>query len=158
MNYTSDFFLYKGDEGDFKYLKSKEDMNTPKDEMITEAIHCMIEQRKHEIWEVLYPLSIKYGFTLDSDYASIKLEPPCKDFPEEKCGCKIPLDSVYSAFVKGDFLYVMCRGKVYFILDLESGLWRLYLPMHRPPRLKVLWWRIQETTRDLVWLVRHWKD
>ena len=64
-------------------------MNTPKDEMITEAIHCMVEQRKHEIWEVLYPLSIKYGFTLDSDYASIKLEPPCKDFPEEKCGCKI---------------------------------------------------------------------
>ena len=50
MNYTSDFFLYKGDEGDFKYLKSKEDMNTPKDEMITEAIHCMVEQRKHEIW------------------------------------------------------------------------------------------------------------
>ena len=158
MNYTSDFFLYKGDEGDFKYLKSEEDMNTPKDEMITEALHCMIEQRKHEIWEVLYPLSIKYGFTLDSDYASIKLEPPCKDFPEEKCGCKIPLDSVFSTFVKGDFLYVMCRGKVYFILDLESGLWRLYLPMHRPPRLKVLWWRIQETTRDLVWLVRHWKD
>ena len=39
MNYTSDFFLYKGDEGDFKYLKSEEDMNTPKDEMITEAIH-----------------------------------------------------------------------------------------------------------------------
>ena len=76
----------------------------------------------------------------------------------EKCGCKIPLDSVFSTFVKGDFLYVMCRGKVYFILDLESGLWRLYLPMHRPPRLKVLWWRIQETTRDLVWLVRHWKD
>jgi len=74
MNYTSDFFLYKGDEGDFKYLKSEEDMNTPKDEMITEAIHCMVEQRKHEIWEVLYPLSIKYGFTLDSDYASIKLE------------------------------------------------------------------------------------
>ena len=133
-------------------------MNTPKDEMITEALHCMIEQRKHEIWEVLYPLSIKYGFTLDSDYASIKLEPPCKDFPEEKCGCKIPLDSVYSAFVKGDFLYVMCRWKVYFILDLESGLWRLYLPMHRPPRLKVLWWRIHETTRDLVLLVSHWKD
>ena len=52
MNYTSDFFLYKGDEGDFKYLKSEEDMNTPKDEMITEAIHCMVEQRKHEIWEV----------------------------------------------------------------------------------------------------------
>ena len=102
-------------------------MNTPKDEMITAAIHCMVEQRKHEIWEVLYPLSIKYGFTLDSDYASIKLEPPCKDFPEEKCECKLPLDSVYSAFVKGDFLYVMCRGKVYFILDLESGLWRLYL-------------------------------
>ena len=102
-------------------------MNTPKDEMITEAIRCMTEQRKHEIWEVLYPLSIKYGFTLDSDYASIKLEPPCKDFPEEKCECKLPLDSVYSAFVKGDFLYVMCRGKVYFILDLESGLWRLYL-------------------------------
>lgn len=24
--------LYKGDEGDFKYLKSEEDMNTPKDE------------------------------------------------------------------------------------------------------------------------------
>ena len=94
MNYTSDFFLYKGDEGDFKYLKSEEDMNTPKDEMITEAIHCMVEQRKHEIWEVLYPLSIKYGFTLDSDYASIKLELPCKDFPEEKCGCKLPLDSV----------------------------------------------------------------
>lgn len=44
MNYTSDFFLYKGDEGDFKYLKSEEDMNTPKDEMITEAIHCMVEQ------------------------------------------------------------------------------------------------------------------
>lgn len=97
-------------------------MNTPKDEMITEAIHCMVEQRKHEIWEVLYPLSIKYGFTLDSDYASIKLEPPCKDFPEEKCGCKIPLDSVFSTFVKGDFLYVMCRGKVYFILDLASDL------------------------------------
>ena len=53
MNYTSDFFLYKGDEGDFKYLKSEEDMNTPKDEMITEAIHCMVEQRKHEIWEML---------------------------------------------------------------------------------------------------------
>ncbi len=74
-------------------------MKTPKDEMITEAIRCMTEQRKHEIWEVLYPLSIKYGFTLDSDYASIKLEPPCKDFPEEKCECKLPLDSVYSAFV-----------------------------------------------------------
>lgn len=132
-------------------------MKTPKDEMITEAIRCMTEQRKHEIWEVLYPLSIKYGFTLDSDYASIKLEPPCKDFPEEECGCKLPLDSVYSAFVKGDFLYVMCRGKVYFILDLESGLWRLYLPMHRPPRLKVLWWRIQETVKDLVWFARHWK-
>ena len=105
-------------------------MNTPKDEMITAAIHCMVEQRKHEIWEVLYPLSIKYGFTLDS---------------------------VYSAFVKGDFLYVMCRGKVYFILDLESGVWRIYLPMHRPPRLKVLWWNIQETVKDLVWFARHWK-
>ena len=48
-------------------------MNTPKDEMITEALHCMIEQRKHEIWEVLSPFSIKYGFTLDSDYASLML-------------------------------------------------------------------------------------
>lgn len=73
-------------------------MNTPKDEMITEAIHCMVEQRKHEIWEMLYPLSIKYGFTLDSDYASIKLEPPCKDFPEENADvnyrlipCTVPL-------------------------------------------------------------------
>ena len=43
-------------------------MNTPKDEMITEAIHCMVEQRKHEIWEVLYPLSIKIWF-----YARLRL-------------------------------------------------------------------------------------
>ena len=96
-------------------------MNTPKDEMITAAIHCMVEQRKHEIWEVLYPLSIKYGFTLDSDYASIKLEPPCKDFPEEKCECKLPLDSVYSAFVKGDFL--LCDVPREGVFHSRSGKW-----------------------------------
>ena len=38
MNYTSDFFLYKGDEGDFKYLKSEEDMNTPKDEFHLDSV------------------------------------------------------------------------------------------------------------------------
>ena len=72
MNYTSDFFLYKGDEGDFKYLKSKEDMNTPKDEMITEALHCMIEQRKHEIWEVL-PVKTFQKKNVDAKYRWI----PC---------------------------------------------------------------------------------
>ena len=35
-----------------KYLKPEEDLNTPKDEMMAEAIHCMVEQREYEIWKV----------------------------------------------------------------------------------------------------------
>ena len=67
MNYTSDFFLYKGDEGDFKYLKSEEDMNTPKDEMITEAIHCMVEQETRDMGSAL-PIKYKIWF-----YARLRL-------------------------------------------------------------------------------------
>ena len=46
MNYTSDFFLYKGDEGDFKYLKSEEDMNTPSEKMLKEAARWFSKHNK----------------------------------------------------------------------------------------------------------------
>lgn len=130
-------------------------MNTPNDEMIDEAVRCIIKQNKHEICELLFPLSIKFGFILNSEYVIIKLSSSCESLTEDKFGYKLPLDYVYGTYVNDVFLYIKCYRKVLYVLDMENGLWRRYLPMYQPPLLKVFWWRIQEIANALMSLSSH---
>lgn len=123
--------------------------------MIEEADSCIIRQNKHEIWEVLFPLSIKFGFILNSEYAILKLSSSCEGFTENKFGCKLPLEFVYGTYVKDVFLFIKCYQNVFFIIDMENGLWRRYLLIYQPPLLKVFWWRIQEKVNAFMWLLSH---
>lgn len=130
-------------------------MNTPSDEMIEEVVRCVKKQNKHEIWNLLFPLSIKYGFTLNSEYVIFKLISPFEGYVEDKFSYKLPLELVYGVLAKDGFLYVICYHKVFFILNMVNGAWRRYLPIYQPPMLKILCWNIQEMAKALGWLFGH---
>lgn len=104
-------------------------MNTPSDEMLSEAMNCIKKQNNNEKWDVLYPLSIQHGFTVSQEQIVFKRIFPNDNCTGNVCVCTLPFESIFGTFISGGFLYIWCCNGEIYVLDGASNLWRLYLPI-----------------------------
>ncbi|HBN43613.1 MAG TPA: hypothetical protein DD441_10035 [Parabacteroides distasonis] len=144
--------LFRKDKGGIINFKSEEDMNTPSEKMLKEAARCIKRQNNYEKWEQLSPLSNLHNFTVDFQ----RILFTSNNFVRDEDERSLPLNCIFGTLRKDNFLYILCKNGMLYILELEDNSWSMRFPVDCPSSIGQFLCTCQSTAvKAARWFSKH---
>lgn len=134
-------------------------MNTPSDEMLKEAARHIKRQNNYEKWQLLFPLSGQHDFKVDFQQILFTPDTSCDDSVEEEDERLLLLDCIFGTLLWDNYLYILCKNGILYMLDVENNSWEMRFPVERSSQVEQLLRRCQSSAAKVGhWLQKHEKE